>query len=83
MINLLAIVPTTGVALGSFLGGNTRAAQAHTSLDKAGAIFCEVNPVSWSPVNDIFTHAVKPLDAGRITQSHSKFGNGHLGCGLR
>ncbi|MBK9442249.1 MAG: hypothetical protein IPN53_13450 [Comamonadaceae bacterium] len=35
MINLLAIAWPTGVALGSFLGGNSRAAQAHTSLDKA------------------------------------------------
>jgi hypothetical protein len=46
------------------------------------AIFGEVNPVAWSPVNDIFTHAVKPLNAERIAQSHSKFGNGHLGCCL-
>jgi len=35
MVNLLAIVWTTGAALGSFMGGNTRAFQAHTSLDKA------------------------------------------------
>ena len=35
MINLLAIVWTTGGAMGSFLGGNTCAVQAHTSLDKA------------------------------------------------
>jgi hypothetical protein len=34
MINLLTIL-ITGPALGSFLGGNTRAVQAHTSLDKA------------------------------------------------
>lgn len=36
MINLLAILSTTGSALSSLLGGNTRAVQAHTSLDKAG-----------------------------------------------
>jgi len=35
MINLLALLWTTGAALGSFLSGNTRAVQAHTSLDKA------------------------------------------------
>jgi hypothetical protein len=35
MIKLLAILSVTGAALGSFLGGNTRAVQAHTSLDKA------------------------------------------------
>jgi len=34
MINLLGILPTTGAALGSFLGGNTRAVQA---LKKHGA----------------------------------------------
>jgi hypothetical protein len=35
MVNLMAIWATTGNALGSFLAGNTRAVQAHTSLDKA------------------------------------------------
>jgi len=35
MINLLAILSITGTALSSLLGGNTRAVQAHTSLDKA------------------------------------------------
>lgn len=33
----MAILSATGAALGSFLGGNTRAAQAHTSLDKTDA----------------------------------------------
>jgi hypothetical protein len=35
MINLLGILSTAGAALGSFPGGNTRAVQAHTALDKA------------------------------------------------
>jgi hypothetical protein len=38
MINLFGVLMTTAAALGSFLGGNTRAAQAHTSLDKALAV---------------------------------------------
>ena len=36
MINLMTIWWTTDPALGSLLGGNTRAVEAHTSLDKAG-----------------------------------------------
>jgi hypothetical protein len=35
MINLMAILSPIAAALGSFLGGNTSAVQAHTSLDKA------------------------------------------------
>jgi len=35
MINPLAVGSTTGNALGSLLGGNTPALQAHSSLDKA------------------------------------------------
>ena len=46
------------------------------------AIFGKVDPVTWTPVDNVFTHAVKPLDTGRIAQFHANFGNGYLGSGL-
>lgn len=51
--------------------------------DQRVAIFGEINSVTGSPVDDLLTHAVKPLDAGRIAQLHTKLGDGHLGGCLR
>ena len=38
----------------------TRSRKQH---DELVAIFGKIDPLAWPPVNDVFTHAVKPLDA--------------------
>ena len=51
--------------------------------DQCVVIFGEIDPVTRPPVNDVFTQAIKALDAGRIAELHTKLGNGHLGGSLR
>jgi hypothetical protein len=47
--------------------------------DQCVAIFGEVDPVTWPPVDDVFTHAIKPLDAGCYKRTSA---NGLMGCGI-
>jgi hypothetical protein len=51
--------------------------------DQRLAIFGKVDSVTWPLINDVFAHATKPLDAGRVAQLHAKLANRHLGCSLR
>jgi hypothetical protein len=69
MINLLAILSNTAAALGSFLGGNTRAVQAHTSLDKAIAVHQDFATIAWPHIFTGVGMDLDPVEAAQADQA--------------